>query len=126
MSHDGQHRIRPSSEEPDHPLLDVKAVSRYLCIKPCTIYAWAEQGKIPCLKIHGLVRFDRDEIDQWIELFRKPPSDRADRPAPRRRRGTFDLESLLARVKSRAYNSAPRGSQIQSSPTRKEEQGGAL
>jgi hypothetical protein len=59
-------------------------------------------------------------------LFRKPPSDRADRPASRRRRGNLDLESLLARVKRRAYNSALRGSQHQSSPTRKEEQGGAL
>jgi hypothetical protein len=37
-----------------------------------------------------------------------------------------DVDSIIARVKRPAYNPAPRGSQTQSSPTRKEEQGGAL
>jgi excisionase family DNA binding protein len=47
-------------------LLTVKELSTWLNIKPSTLYAWAHQAKIPCRKIHGLIRFDRDEIHQWL------------------------------------------------------------
>lgn len=53
----------------DEPLPDVSALSHLLNIKPCTLYAWAAQGRIPCLKIHGLVRFQKKEIDKWMENF---------------------------------------------------------
>ena len=39
-------------------LLTIKDVARQLQIKPATLYAWAAHGKIPCRKIHGLIRFD--------------------------------------------------------------------
>ncbi len=47
-------------------LLTVKELSTWLNIKPSTLYAWANQAKIPCRKIHGLIRFDQDEIHQWL------------------------------------------------------------
>ena len=40
-------------------LLTIKDLSAWLNIKPSTLYLWAAQGKIPCQKIHGLIRFDR-------------------------------------------------------------------
>ena len=41
-----------------------------LNIKTSTIYAWVAQGKIPHVKIHGLIRFHPHEVDQWINSFK--------------------------------------------------------
>ena len=55
-------------------LLTIKDLSSWLNIKPSTLYLWAAQGKIPCQKIHGLIRFDREQMTGWLESFdRKPP-----------------------------------------------------
>ena len=53
-------------------LLTVKALSQRLQITPSTLYAWANQGKIPSRKIHGLVRFDPTDIDRWLASFSPP------------------------------------------------------
>lgn len=50
-------------------LLTVKELAQQLHIKPATLYAWAAQEKIPCLKIHGLLRFDRHTIHEWLRSF---------------------------------------------------------
>jgi excisionase family DNA binding protein len=47
-------------------LLTVKEVAEIIKAKPSTIYSWAEQGVIPCLKINGLLRFDEDKIISWL------------------------------------------------------------
>ena len=52
-------------------LLTVKEVSEILCAKPSTVYAWAEQGIIPHLKLNGLLRFLEDDIFHWIALQKK-------------------------------------------------------
>jgi len=52
-------------------LLTVKEVSEMLCAKPTTVYAWAEQGIIPHLKLNGLLRFLEDDIFHWIALQKK-------------------------------------------------------
>lgn len=55
-------------------LLTVKDLSTWLNIKPSTLYLWAAQGKIPCRKIHGLLRFEREAITTWLHSFeRRPP-----------------------------------------------------
>jgi len=103
---------------------DIKALSEHLSIKPGTLYAWAAQGKIPCLKIHGLVRFRRGEIDRWAESFRVQDS-----PAPliaALRGSRTALDELIARAKGQAYNPVPRGNQTKSSPIGKEKTDGAM
>ena len=50
-------------------LLTIKDLSAWLNIKQSTLYLWAAQGKIPCQKIHGLIRFDRDKVTEWLESF---------------------------------------------------------
>jgi excisionase family DNA binding protein len=50
-------------------LLTVKEVSEWLNIKPQTLYSWAAQGKIPCCRIHGLIRFDPEAVDEWLKGF---------------------------------------------------------
>jgi excisionase family DNA binding protein len=48
--------------------LSIKELAEQLRIKPGTLYAWAAHGKIPCRKIHGLVRFDQHDIDRWLTV----------------------------------------------------------
>lgn len=98
-------------------LLTVKALSHRLQIKPSTLYAWANQGKIPCRKIHGLVRFDPAEIDRWLASFSTPQS-----KPPRigkRKTDHADLERLIASAKRAVYTSG-HGETITPSPTGKE------
>jgi len=50
-------------------LLTVKELEQQLHIKPATLYAWAAQQKIPCLKIHGVVRFEIETIKEWFHTY---------------------------------------------------------
>lgn len=54
-------------------ILTVKDVSNLLKIKTSTVYAWAEQGKIPARKLNGSLRFLEHEIMVWMDSC-KPPS----------------------------------------------------
>jgi excisionase family DNA binding protein len=107
----------------DEPLLDIKALSQLLNIKPCTLYAWAAQGRIPCLKIHGLVRFQKDEINKWMKNFRELPKGKE---IPRLRSAASDLNRLIARTKKAAYNSRHGETRQRSSPIGKEAADGAV
>ena len=51
-------------------LLTAEQVAKILNAKVKTVYSWAENGKIPCLKINGLLRFVPAEIAEWIKSFR--------------------------------------------------------
>jgi excisionase family DNA binding protein len=97
--------------------LTVKALSERLQITPSTLYAWASQGKIPCRKIHGLVRFDPTEIDRWLASFSPPQSLPAKIRA--RRADHADLDQLIASTKRAVYTSG-HGETITPSPTGKE------
>lgn len=50
-------------------LLTVKDLSAWLNVKPSTLYLWAAQGKIPCRKIHGVLRFEPEAITSWLGSF---------------------------------------------------------
>lgn len=54
-------------------LLTVKEISQMLRIKSSTVYAWAEQRIIPCIKMNGALRFDESDILAWVEGFKKEP-----------------------------------------------------
>ncbi|WP_447601036.1 helix-turn-helix domain-containing protein [Nitrospira sp. Nam80] len=102
---------------------DIRTLSQYLSVKSCTLYAWAAHGKIPCIKIHGLVRFRRDEIDRWLESFRerpKPATSQAVRARP------VDIAAVIARAKRSAYNPAHGETRRGSSPIGKEAEDGAV
>jgi len=105
-------------------LLTVKNLSQRLQIKPSTLYAWAEHGKIPCRKIHGLVRFDPTEIDRWLASFSpsqvRPPEIR------KRRTDHSNLDGLIARAKREVYTSSHGETRPRSSLIGKGEHDGAL
>ena len=47
-------------------LLNVKQVAQYLQLKESTIYSWAQDGKIPAIKIGRTWRFRRSDLDSWL------------------------------------------------------------
>lgn len=52
-------------------LLTLNELSEILKIKPKTIRQWVYQGKIPSLKINGLLRFGNRDIEVWLHSHRR-------------------------------------------------------
>ncbi len=52
-------------------LADVKEIANFLGVSPKTIYTWAELRQIPHIKLCGALRFDMDEIVQWVETCKR-------------------------------------------------------
>ncbi|MBC7236962.1 MAG: helix-turn-helix domain-containing protein [Chloroflexi bacterium] len=52
-------------------LLNVKQVAQYLQLKESTIYSWAQDGKIPAIKIGRTWRFRRSDLDAWLQRHLK-------------------------------------------------------
>ena len=97
-------------------LLTIKDLSARLNIKPSTLYLWATQGKIPCRKIHGLIRFDPDTITAWLQAFE--PNQAPVIPAVPSD-SHLDVNRLIEAAKREVYT--PRhGETITPSPTGKE------
>ncbi len=53
--------------ENEEVLWNVKQVAKYLQLKESTIYSWAQDGKIPAIKIGRTWRFRRADLDEWLE-----------------------------------------------------------
>lgn len=51
-------------------IVTVKEVAGLLRAQTSTIYAWAAAGRIPAIKINGILRFDLSEIKDWIDQNR--------------------------------------------------------
>lgn len=47
-------------------LLTIQDVAKQLQVKASTLYAWVAQGKIPSVKLNGLIRFHPSAIEQWL------------------------------------------------------------
>ena len=71
-------RIKPMK------LLTVKEVSEIISAKRTTVYEWAEMGKIPCLKINGLLRFLEEDVLAWIKDCKLDSDQYYNGPAGRR------------------------------------------
>jgi len=105
-------------------LLTVKELAEQLHIKPATLYAWAAQDKIPCLKIHGLLRFDRQTIHDWLRSFgvsRHHQGLRLGRPNI----ASESVDALIASAKRAAYTARHGETRPKSSLIGKEECDGA-
>ena len=51
--------------------LSINDLSKYLGIKPKTLYSWVAKGILPHYRIGGLIRFKKKDIDQWVEACRR-------------------------------------------------------
>lgn len=105
-------------------LLTVNELASQLHIKPSTLYAWAAQGKVPSLKIHGLLRFRREAIEQWVASFEQAVSPRPSSPlCPPQ---YHELDPLIAAAKREVYTARRGKTRPKSRPITKEEMDGAV
>jgi len=81
-------------------MLTIKDVSAWLNIKESTLYLWVSQGKIPCRRIHGLIRFEHDAIQAWLNGFGTSPVKSFSLPV---HDDTRDLNQLIEAAKSEVY-----------------------
>ena len=106
-------------------LLTVKDLATRLQVKDKTIYAWTRQGKIPSVRINGVIRFEVTEIEQWIRdchVSIGPPQMPA---TPRRSRSALNVDHLIESAKRAVYTRRGETKPI-ASPFRKERANGTL
>ncbi len=48
-------------------LMTIKEVADYLRLSKVTVYKMTRQGKIPALKIGKQWRYNKSEIDSWVQ-----------------------------------------------------------
>lgn len=105
-------------------LLTVKDMATWLQVKEKTIYAWTSQGKIPCVKVNGVIRFDERAIEQWLQTCQVsvgPPR----LPAINRRNGAATSLDHLIESATRAVYTARGETRPVASPHGKERTNGA-
>ena len=52
-------------------LISIDELADYLRLQKQTIYNWLNQGKISGIKVGGVWRFDRRDIDKWLKSRRR-------------------------------------------------------
>ncbi|MFC1804226.1 helix-turn-helix domain-containing protein [Candidatus Omnitrophota bacterium] len=52
-------------------LMDIDELADYLRLQKQTLYNWLHQGKISGIKLGGVWRFDRKDIDSWLKSRRR-------------------------------------------------------
>jgi excisionase family DNA binding protein len=52
---------------PDHEILTLEEVAHYLRLKPQTIYKWAQERRIPAVKLGKEWRFRKSFLDRWLD-----------------------------------------------------------
>jgi excisionase family DNA binding protein len=57
-------------------VVKIKEVAEYLSVSPKTVYQWAELRKIPAYKINGCLRFDLEEVMEYIKTCKIKPQSR--------------------------------------------------
>lgn len=106
-------------------LLTIKAITERLQVKDKTIYAWVTQGRIPALKINGVLRFESEAIEQWLRDCQTPGHKTRSTLSPNRPRSTRDVDHLIESAKRAVYTSHGETRPV-ASPFRKEEANGTL
>jgi len=104
--------------------LTVKEMATRLQMKDKTIYGWASQGKIPCVKINGVIRFDAREIEQWLQKCHVPVGVPCTSSVSKRRRSATSVDHLIESA-TRAVYTLPGETRPIASPNGKERTNGA-
>jgi excisionase family DNA binding protein len=86
-----------SGERREREFLTIDELSEYLNLKRSTLYSLVESGELPHYRVGRLVRFKRDDIDQWMEAHRKEAIDTKKRAIGilKAVRPTIDVDRLV-------------------------------
>ncbi|MBI4502331.1 MAG: helix-turn-helix domain-containing protein [Gemmatimonadetes bacterium] len=63
MTGNGAGRGQP----PENDILTVEEVAAYLRLQPQTIYKWAQEKRIPAVKLGKEWRFRKTILDRWLD-----------------------------------------------------------
>ena len=61
-------------------LLDVEELAQYLKLQKQTIYNWLNQNKLSGIKIGGVWRFEKKEIDKWLKSQARKAKNNVENP----------------------------------------------
>jgi len=56
----------------DDTIFDVKGLCKYLSVSDKWVYERTHLKEIPHLKVQGLLRFRKRDIDKWLDSFKMP------------------------------------------------------
>lgn len=94
-------------------LVTIKEVSKFLKVKESTLYSWVHNGSIPSYKLNGLLRFELDEVREWVKNS-KPISNKV--LISHKKSKDSDLNGLIKRaiddVTGKRYNPSKRESNL--------------
>jgi excisionase family DNA binding protein len=63
---------KEKTKQPHHPLMDVGEVADFFGVSKLTIWRWDKSGEIPkSMKIGGIVRWKRDELEKWLSKWER-------------------------------------------------------
>lgn len=105
-------------------LLTVHEMASRLQVKDKTIYAWVSQGKIPCMKLNGVIRLDERDIEQWLQRCHVSVGPRPMSSTRRWKGFAIGVDALIEGAKRAVYTTHGETRSI-ASPSRKEEMNGA-
>lgn len=77
-------------------ILTIEEVAELLKVKKSTLYSWVSEGRIPSFKLHGLVRFDKEEIEGWVQKSRMMKKEST--LGVRKRKGNQNIDMLIKRA----------------------------
>ena len=79
--------------------LTVKEVSDITKIKKSTLYLWVSQEVIPHYRLGRLVRFKLNEVEKWLDKFKKEPDSRRERLERQSRKVVIpDVEEIIRKA----------------------------
>jgi excisionase family DNA binding protein len=87
-------------------LVSIKIVAEFLMIKQSTVYSWVHNGSIPFHKLNGLIRFDMDEIENWVR--KSSQTSQCGPSISFEKTGNQDIDKIIKKaidgVKGKEYN----------------------
>lgn len=63
----------PQVSDQRPPLMTVKEAARYLSVSVSTLYGWVWQRRIPFIKMGRALRFDRIDLEHFVQANRIEP-----------------------------------------------------
>lgn len=63
----------PSEQPANIELLNVAEAARFLAVSPSTLYGWVWQRRIPFVKLGRAVRFDKADLEEYIDRNKVHP-----------------------------------------------------
>jgi len=61
-------------EERERELLTIDEVAEILAVSPVTIYRYKKEAGLPYIKIGKILRFDKEDLWDWIQQHKIKPS----------------------------------------------------